>query len=156
MICWFRIDMKFLQNFKFVFYLGFLASQVKSQLSTTGYVYEPVSGNDQEGSISSERFTTYHECWGMGECGFVAKRTSDGIFVKLRIGAMLNNTKYSKIWKKRIEGRQICYLFIVTKWRILRLERSTLFLNHQIPLPWKLGQYQTWCLRLDIIQGACT
>ena len=98
--------MNFLQNFGFVFCLGFLASQVKSQLSTTGYVFEPVSGNDQEDSISSERFTTYHACWGMGECGFVAKRTSDGKFVKLRIGVTLNSTKYSKIWKKRMEGKE--------------------------------------------------
>ena len=77
---------------------------MKSQLSTTGYVYEPVSGDNQEDSISSERFTVYHECWGMRECGFVAKRKNDGKFVKLRIGATLNNTKYSNIWQKRMEG----------------------------------------------------
>ena len=125
--------MTFLQNLGFVFCLGFLGSQVKSQLSTTGYVFEPVSGNDQEDSISSERFTAYHECWGMRECGFVAKEKNGAKFVKLRIGAKLNNTKYSTIWKKRMEGKKIRYLSIVTKWWILRLESTTLF-----PIAWLL------------------
>ena len=107
--------MNLLRNWGFVFCLGFLASQVKSQLSTTGYVYEPVSGNDQEDSISSERFTAYDECWGMGECGFVAKRRIDGKFVKLRIEATLNNTKYSNIWKKKMEGKQKYNLSILLK-----------------------------------------
>ena len=97
--------MKLPRNIEIViFFFGFLASQVKSLLSTTGYAYEPVSGDEQEDILSSERFTAYHECWGMDECGYVAKRKNDGRFVKLKIGATLNNTKYSKIWKKRAEG----------------------------------------------------
>ena len=100
-----RFAMKFLQYFGIaIIFLGFLASQVKSLLSTTGYAYEPVSGDEQEGNLSSEIFTAYHECWGMEECGYVAKRKNDGQFVKLKIGATLNNTKYSHIWKKRTEG----------------------------------------------------
>ena len=106
--------MRLPENFWFIlFCLVSLANKVISQLSTTGYIYEPVIGNYEEDVISYEKMTAYSECWWQVECGYVAKRKVDGKFVKLRIGAKLNTTKYSIIWAKRIEGKGNFYFFSV-------------------------------------------
>ena len=103
----FCISMNLKKYFGFAcFFLGILVIHVKPQLSTTGYVYDPISGNDEENNLSSERFIAYHDCWELGECGYVAKRRSDRKYVKLKIGATLNETNYSIIWKKRVEGKR--------------------------------------------------
>ena len=93
--------------------LCLLGCQSFSQLTTSGNMYQLVSGNNTDDSISPfEKFTAYFECGRDNGCGYVAKEKADGKFVKKRVGDALNETGYSAIWKKKSSGKYTIILLL--------------------------------------------
>ena len=92
--------------------LCFLWYQSLSQLTTSGSMYQLVSGNDVEDITTSlEKFTAYFECGQDNGCHHVAREKADGDFVQKGIGDALNETRYSAIWKKRLSGKNDTTIF---------------------------------------------
>ena len=86
--------------------LCFLWHQSLSQLTTSGNMYQLVSGNDTDDNTSPfEKFTAYFECGQDYGCGCVAKEKAGGTFVKKTIDDALDETRYSAIWKERASGK---------------------------------------------------
>ena len=83
-----------------------LGQQFLSQLSTTGYMYELIAGQDSDDALSAAaRFTAYFDCWQDDNCLYVAKEKSSGTFVLRKAGETLNSDQYSAVWKKNTVGR---------------------------------------------------
>ena len=92
--------------------LCFLGCQSLSQLTTSGNLYQLISGNDTDGSTSSfAKFTAYFQCGQDNWCGYVAKEKTSGKFVMKRIDDALNEARYSSIWKKKVSGKYTIILY---------------------------------------------
>ena len=87
-----------------------LRQQLQSQLSTAGFMYETVAGQDNDDDISAfAKFTAYFNCWQDDSCLYVAKEKKSGKFLLKKAGEVPNNEKYSAVWKKNVIGRySIC------------------------------------------------
>ena len=76
-----------------------------SQLTTAGYMYELVAGQDSNDDVSaSAKFTAYFDCWQDDSCLYVAKEKSSGKFLLKKTGEIVNNDDYSAVWKKNTVG----------------------------------------------------
>ena len=83
-----------------------LGLQFLSQLTTAGYMYELVAGQDNDDGVSaSAKFTAYFDCWQDESCLYVAKEKSSGKYLVKKPGDTLNKDEYSAVWKKNTFGR---------------------------------------------------
>ena len=83
-----------------------LGQRFLSQLTTAGYMYELIAGQDNDDAASAAaKFTAYFDCWQDDSCFYVAEEKNSGAFVLKKAGATLNNDKYSAVWKKSTIGR---------------------------------------------------
>ena len=82
-----------------------LGKRLLSQLTTAGYMYELVAGQDSNDDVSaSAKFTAYFECWQDDSCLYVAKEKSSGKFLLKKTGEVVNKDDYSAVWKKNTVG----------------------------------------------------
>ena len=82
-----------------------LGKRFLSQLTTAGYMYELVAGQDSNDDVSaSAKFTAYFDCWQDDSCLYVAKEKSSGKFLLKKTGEVVNNDDYSAVWKKNTVG----------------------------------------------------
>ena len=84
---------------------GIALHKLKCELSTAGYAYELVGGEERADYISHERFQVYHKCWADTTCNYVAHQKSDGKFVKLLSVKNLDSRTFYSLWRKRTEGK---------------------------------------------------
>ena len=120
-----------------------------SQLTTSGQMYELVSGKDTDDNTSSfEKFIAYFECGQDDGCGYVAKEKSSGMFVKGTIGKAMNISKYSAMWKKRISGKHTINLILCQFMKISCKHLFSLFgcirsMNYLVAYMWKYSLMNT-------------
>ena len=81
-------------------------SLLTCELHTTGYIYQLIHGDGEQSHLCSEMLSAYYDCWQSGDCNYVAMEEKTGKFSTLTSKKGLNKSKFSSIWKKRMEGKR--------------------------------------------------